>query len=654
MKKLKQNLSFLAVLVFILHFSFSVAFGQAPHFMSYQAVVRNSSNALVTNAPVAMRVSILQGSATGTAVFVETHATTTNANGLATIEIGNGTAVDGSMATMVWTAGPFFIKTETDPNGGTDYSITGVSQLLSVPYALYAETSGSSTAGPQGPVGPAGAAGADGPMGPQGVAGETGAQGLIGLTGADGPMGLEGPMGPVGLTGAEGPMGPAGAQGEAGPMGPAGPAGSGGMSVNCLECHNHNPATATGLAKELENAKNEIEYSKHSEGAELSISEGGSAGCAPCHSHEGMHSVVDNNVVPTMVLGTNGKYSFSYNATTASSSGLTTMPGKIGCWTCHKGAATDSMALYTTAPIQMTMYPIQGTNPGKIINITQHNGESNLCVKCHQPRPMTTSTTLSNGASVDYNDLANNPGNLFFSITVGNAAPNKLVPSYRMHNHYGAIGGIFAAQAGVQFPGALAYDNTSTHATVASCQTCHMATPTGTNGGHSFYVSSVSAETGSKTYNFKGCNTSGCHSTMSATNSTFTGTRANTTDLLMTIADKLRTPDGLEIMHKNPDAASNIFAGVTTAGYDGYLDIYDPSTNPLGAIRNPAPATSWTTDQKNLNLSLPLLGNLLNVQMGAIINFQLSVREYSLGIHNPAYSQALLNNTIDALTAAGF
>jgi hypothetical protein len=180
-----------------------------------------------------------------------------------------------------------------------------------------------------------------------------------------------------------------------------------------------------------------------------------------------------------------------------------------------------------------------------------------------------------------------------------------------------------------------------------------MATPTGTNGGHSFWVSSTN-ESGSKSWNFKGCNTSGCHTTMSATNSTFTGTRANTLDLLLTLADKLRTPDGIEIMHKTPDLAANIFAGVTPAGYDGYLDIYDPSTNPDGGIRNPAPASSWTLDQKNLNLTKPVLGDLLNVQMGAIINFQLSLREYSLGIHNPAYSTALLTNTLDALTAAGF
>jgi hypothetical protein len=113
-------------------------FAQAPQKMSYQAVIRNSSNALVSSTAVSMRISILQGSTTGTAVYVETQAATTNANGLASIEIGAGTAVTGTFAGIDWSAGPYFIKTETDPAGGTTYSITGTSQLLSVPYALSA------------------------------------------------------------------------------------------------------------------------------------------------------------------------------------------------------------------------------------------------------------------------------------------------------------------------------------------------------------------------------------------------------------------------------------------------------------------------------------------------------------------------------------
>jgi hypothetical protein len=116
---------------------------QAPQKMSYQAVIRNSSDALITNTQVGMQISILKGSASGTVVYAETQTPTTNANGLVSIEIGAGTAQSGNFASIDWASGPYFIKTETDPDGSTGgiiYTITGTSQLLSVPYALHAKT----------------------------------------------------------------------------------------------------------------------------------------------------------------------------------------------------------------------------------------------------------------------------------------------------------------------------------------------------------------------------------------------------------------------------------------------------------------------------------------------------------------------------------
>lgn len=115
-------------------------FAQSPEKMSYQAVIRNASNILVINQTIGMQISILQGSANGTAVYVETQTPVTNANGLVSIEIGNGTVLSGTLSAINWANGPYFIKTETDPTGGTAYSITGTSQLLSVPYALHAKT----------------------------------------------------------------------------------------------------------------------------------------------------------------------------------------------------------------------------------------------------------------------------------------------------------------------------------------------------------------------------------------------------------------------------------------------------------------------------------------------------------------------------------
>ena len=118
----------------------ATVWAQSPNKMSYQAVIRNSSEALVTNTTVGMKISILQGSARRKAVYVETQSPTTNANGLISIKIGDGTVQSGDFTNIEWANGPYFIKTETDPAGGTDYTITGTSQLLSVPYALHAKT----------------------------------------------------------------------------------------------------------------------------------------------------------------------------------------------------------------------------------------------------------------------------------------------------------------------------------------------------------------------------------------------------------------------------------------------------------------------------------------------------------------------------------
>src|SRR5574344_2653728 len=125
----------------------AIVWAQSPQKMSYQAVIRDASNNLVSNTAVAMQISILQGSTEGTAVYVETQEPTTNDNGLVSFEIGAGTLVSGDFTTIDWANGPYFIETKTDPAGGTNYTITGTSQLLSVPYALYAANAGKATGG---------------------------------------------------------------------------------------------------------------------------------------------------------------------------------------------------------------------------------------------------------------------------------------------------------------------------------------------------------------------------------------------------------------------------------------------------------------------------------------------------------------------------
>jgi len=118
----------------------TMLWAQSPEKLSYQAVVRDASNNLVTNTTIGMQISVLQGTASGSAVYVETQTPTSNANGLVTIEIAEGTVVSGDFSAIDWANGPYFVKTETDPTGGTNYTITGTSQILSVPYALHAKT----------------------------------------------------------------------------------------------------------------------------------------------------------------------------------------------------------------------------------------------------------------------------------------------------------------------------------------------------------------------------------------------------------------------------------------------------------------------------------------------------------------------------------
>jgi Collagen triple helix repeat (20 copies) len=218
------------LLLFICLLSLS-AVGQAPQKFTYQAVIRDASNTLVASSPIGMQVSILQGSPSGTPVYVETHTASTNANGLVTVEIGNGSIVSGIFSSINWANGPYFIKTETDPSGGTNYTITGTNQFMSVPYALYAENSGNSgTQGPTGPAGDVGPSGADGLPGATGPQGPSGQDGLPGATGATGDAGATGPQGVAGTNGATGPQGPTGATGDVGPTGAAGTNGTNGTN----------------------------------------------------------------------------------------------------------------------------------------------------------------------------------------------------------------------------------------------------------------------------------------------------------------------------------------------------------------------------------------------------------------------------------------
>lgn len=132
---MKEIFAFLTIVLLALNM-----FAQVPEKMSYQAIVHNNNDQLVTNQIVGMQISILQGSTSGTPIYIERHFPTTNDNGLVSIIIGEGVIVSGSFTTIDWNNGTYFIKTEVDLNGGANYTIEGSNQILSVPYALHSKT----------------------------------------------------------------------------------------------------------------------------------------------------------------------------------------------------------------------------------------------------------------------------------------------------------------------------------------------------------------------------------------------------------------------------------------------------------------------------------------------------------------------------------
>jgi hypothetical protein len=415
-------------------------------------------------------------------------------------------------------------------------------------------------------------------------------------------------------------------EGAPGPKGDQGDPGTNGLDATeaCKQCHNPTVVDAKAV---------EFNFSKHEYG-EAAFEESGNQGCSPCHTQLGFLDVIKRNVSTVFVKdATTGKYSNPYMASTSSDI------GELSCFTCHSQLHTsytyaDMPVFATTAAVPMTMW-----GGAKTINLTQDGGKSNLCIKCHQPRPFTNSNT--DGNVLNYGGLVSNPTAIFFdpNATTGNV----LKPGYRTHTHYGTVGAIYAGIGGVEFPGSYGQ---MIHASKASCEDCHMAPMTNRAGGHSFFAKG----------NFNGCNVTDCHALtpVSTTNAKYwVNPRATVKALLEQLAAKLKY-NGIEIMNKNPDTESNLWVGLTTNKYDGYLNIYDPVNNPNGLTNNagtfqsPSPSSSWTADQKATNLALPKL-TLTNAQMGAIINFQLCLREYSLGIHNLDYSKALLTNSIAIL-----
>ncbi|MEX2589387.1 MAG: hypothetical protein WD334_04220 [Chitinophagales bacterium] len=214
------NLSVITVIGFVFMYSPNLL-AQAPQSFNYQAVARDANGSTLEDQNITVKFSILNGSPSGSLLYEETHNISTNQFGLFDAEIGNGNTLSGDFTQIAWGAAQKWLKVELDPEGGSNYVTMGTTQLLSVPYALYADS-----ANVPGVPGPAGADGQDGADGESAYEvwlglGNTGSEtdfinSLEGPAGADGQDGATGPQGPQGDPGPQGPQGPPGADGQDG------------------------------------------------------------------------------------------------------------------------------------------------------------------------------------------------------------------------------------------------------------------------------------------------------------------------------------------------------------------------------------------------------------------------------------------------------
>ena len=223
---MKRKITRLAVLLLLAAYCFlPTAYSQVPQAFNYQAVARDNSGNLIVSHNVGVEIYIRQTSSTGTVVYIETFTALTNQFGLFTLQIGTGTPVVGTFSTIDWSTGSYWLQVQMDPTGGNSYVDMGTSQLLSVPYAMYA-----AKAGVPGITGATGATGGIGLTGNTGATGSTGATGGIGLTGNTGATGSTGATGGIGLTGNTGATGSTGATGGIGLTGNTGATGSTGAT----------------------------------------------------------------------------------------------------------------------------------------------------------------------------------------------------------------------------------------------------------------------------------------------------------------------------------------------------------------------------------------------------------------------------------------
>jgi hypothetical protein len=137
-----MNMKKLVFSIIIIVFAVVTSFAQSPKAFKYQALARDNKGNILANKNIRIKISILKESVNGSIVYSEEHAVQTNQSGVLDLKIGQGTNVLGNFDQIEWGASDYFVKIEIDVNGGNNFSFLGISQLLSVPYALYADKSG--------------------------------------------------------------------------------------------------------------------------------------------------------------------------------------------------------------------------------------------------------------------------------------------------------------------------------------------------------------------------------------------------------------------------------------------------------------------------------------------------------------------------------
>ncbi len=135
-------------IVLILLFCAGLSFAQSDQGFNYQAVVQNSDGEIIKDDFVSLRFWILKGSSNGDILYRESHsAVYTGTEGILSLQIGTGSSDVGDFESIDWSADKHFIRVDLDENNGNDYTQMGITQLMAVPYAMYAFNAGGGVSG---------------------------------------------------------------------------------------------------------------------------------------------------------------------------------------------------------------------------------------------------------------------------------------------------------------------------------------------------------------------------------------------------------------------------------------------------------------------------------------------------------------------------